>query len=53
MFFLYLILLAAAGPGVYSASNRNVHQKQKYNLWSRARSVRKADSLTAICEKIL
>jgi hypothetical protein len=29
---LYLILAAALGPGVYSASNRNEYQKQKYNV---------------------
>jgi hypothetical protein len=30
-FSIYLILLAALGPGVYSASNRNEYQKQKNN----------------------
>jgi hypothetical protein len=34
---MYLILSAALGPGVYSASNRNEY-------------VREADKLTAICE---
>jgi hypothetical protein len=28
----YLILPAALGPGVYSASNRNEYQKHKYNV---------------------
>jgi hypothetical protein len=28
-FSIYLILPAALGPGVYSASNRNEYQKQK------------------------
>jgi hypothetical protein len=28
-FYIYLILLAALGPGVYSASNRNEYQKHK------------------------
>jgi hypothetical protein len=28
---IYLILPAALGPGVYSASNRNEHQKHKNN----------------------
>jgi hypothetical protein len=28
-FYIYLILPAALGPGVYSASNRNEYQKQK------------------------
>jgi hypothetical protein len=31
-FPIYLILLAALGPGVYSASNRNEYQKQKNNV---------------------
>jgi hypothetical protein len=30
-FKIYLILLAALGPGVYSASNRNEYQKHKNN----------------------
>jgi hypothetical protein len=29
---IYLILLAALGPGVYSAFNRNEYQKQKNNV---------------------
>jgi hypothetical protein len=29
---IYLILPAALGPGVYSASNRNEYQKQKRNV---------------------
>jgi hypothetical protein len=29
---IYLILLAALGPGVYSASSRNEYQKQKNNV---------------------
>jgi hypothetical protein len=29
---IYLILLAALGPGVHSASNRNKYQKQKNNV---------------------
>jgi hypothetical protein len=28
-FSIYLILLVALGPGVYSASNRNENKKQK------------------------
>jgi hypothetical protein len=28
-FLIYLILPAALGPGVYSASNKNEYQKQK------------------------
>jgi hypothetical protein len=30
-FEIYLILLPALGPGVYSASNRNEYQKHKNN----------------------
>jgi hypothetical protein len=32
LFSIYLILPAALGPGVYSASNRNEYQKQKKNV---------------------
>jgi hypothetical protein len=32
-FSIYLILPAALGPGVYSASNRNEYQKQKNNVF--------------------
>jgi hypothetical protein len=32
MFSIYLILLAALGPGVYSDPNRNEYQKQKNNV---------------------
>jgi hypothetical protein len=54
IFSIYLILPAALGSGVYSASNRNEYQKQKIMfLGSRALSVRKADNLTAVCEKIV
>jgi hypothetical protein len=39
---------------VYSASNKNEYQKQNNNvLESRARWVRRADSLTAICKPIV
>jgi hypothetical protein len=31
-FSIYLILPAAIGPGVYSASNKNEYQKQKNNV---------------------
>jgi hypothetical protein len=31
-FSMYLILPAALGPGVYSASNINEYQKQKNNV---------------------
>jgi hypothetical protein len=50
-FSIYLILPAALGPGVHSAFNRNEYQKQEIMfLGSRARSVRRVDKLTAICE---
>jgi type II secretory pathway pseudopilin PulG len=54
-FSIYLILLAALGPGVYSASNRNEYQKQKNNVFVRwsAASMYRADNLTAICDPIL
>jgi hypothetical protein len=32
-FSIYLILPAALGPGVYSASNRNEYQKQRNNVY--------------------
>jgi hypothetical protein len=32
IFSIYLILPAALGPGVYSASKRNEYQKQKNNV---------------------
>jgi hypothetical protein len=48
-FSIYLILLAALDPGVYSVCNRNVYEKHKIMfLGGRARPVRKADNLTAI-----
>jgi hypothetical protein len=51
---IYLILPAALGPGVHSASNRNEYQKKKIMfLGIRAWSVRKADKLTAIYEPIV
>jgi hypothetical protein len=31
-FSIYLVLPAALGPGIYSASNRNEHQKQEKNV---------------------
>jgi hypothetical protein len=33
IFSIYLILPAALGPGVHSASNRNEYQKQKNNVY--------------------
>jgi hypothetical protein len=53
--FIYLILQAALDPGVYSASNKYEYQKHKKKMFlaSRARPVRRADNLTAICEPIV
>jgi hypothetical protein len=48
MHSIYVILSAALGPGVYSASNIYEYQKEKMFPGSRARSVGKADNLTAI-----
>jgi hypothetical protein len=51
---IYLILSAALGSRVYSASNGNEYQKEKQMfMGSRARPVRKADNLIAICEPIV
>jgi hypothetical protein len=50
---IYLILAPTLGLGVYSTSNRNEYQKQKNVLGSRARPVRRADKLIAICEPIV
>jgi hypothetical protein len=53
-FSIYLILRAALGPGVQSASNKNEYRKQKNNVsGSKVRPVRRADNLTAICEPIV
>jgi hypothetical protein len=50
-FSIYLILKAALGPEVYSASNKNKYQKQaKMFLGSKARPVREAYNLTAISD---
>jgi hypothetical protein len=50
MFSIFLILPAALGPGIHSASNRNDCQKEKNSI-----SVEKiaADNLGFICEPIL
>jgi hypothetical protein len=48
-FSMYIILPASLGPGFHSASNRNEYQKLKV----KARPVRGADRLTAICEPIV
>jgi hypothetical protein len=52
---LQIILPAALGPGVYSASNRNEYQEliKIIFLGSEARPARKADNLTAISEPIV
>jgi hypothetical protein len=57
-FSIYLILPAALGPGVYSVSNILVNeyqkqQKKKKNSRSRARPVRRANNLAAICQPIV
>jgi hypothetical protein len=55
-FSIYLILLAALGPGVYSASNRNDYRKHKKKimfLGSKVWLVRGADKLTATYEPIV
>jgi hypothetical protein len=42
----------SSDPRVRSTSNRNEYQKQKITfLGSKARQVRKADNLAAICEQ--
>jgi hypothetical protein len=51
LFSNYLVLLAALGPGIYSASNKNEYQQ--IFLWSNGWPVRRADNLTAICELIV
>jgi hypothetical protein len=48
---VYLILTAALGSGVHSASNKSEYQKMF--LASRSRPVRSTDNLTAICEPIV
>jgi hypothetical protein len=54
-FSIDLILPAALGPGVYSASNRNEYQEliKYFFLGSKARPARKADNLTAVFEPIV
>jgi hypothetical protein len=48
------LLSAALGPGVCSTSIRNEYQKQRINFsGSRARPVRRAYSLVAVCELIV
>jgi hypothetical protein len=49
-FLIYLILPAAYGPGVDSASNRSEYQ---VSSWGKGLPARKADNLTAICEPIV
>jgi hypothetical protein len=48
-----LILPAALGPEVYSASNRNEYQELNNFLGSKPWPARKADNLTAISEPIV
>jgi hypothetical protein len=52
--FLNVILPAALGHGVYSASDGNEYRKEENMfLATRARPVLWADNLTAICEPIV
>jgi hypothetical protein len=55
IFLIYLILPAALGPGIYSASNRNDYKKHTSNNvpGSKVRRVCRADNLTTICEPIV
>jgi hypothetical protein len=48
---VYLILEAALGSGVHSASNTNEYQKNY--LGSKVQPERKADNITAISERIV
>jgi hypothetical protein len=52
-FSVYLIVPAALGPGIYSASNRNEYRKQKKFLGSTAQPERKVDNITAVYEPIV
>jgi hypothetical protein len=46
---IYIILPAALGPGVHSASNRNEYQKHKKKfLGSKVRPVHRTDNLAVI-----
>jgi hypothetical protein len=55
MFSIYLILTAALGPEVHSASNNMSTRNWKIMkfLRSKARAVCRADNLDAICEPII
>jgi hypothetical protein len=53
-FSIYVMLPAALGHGVCSASNRNEYQKQKNNVsGSSVGPLGRVDNLTAICEPIV
>jgi hypothetical protein len=53
LFSIFLILPAALGAGVYSASNRNEYQKEK-KIWGAERGqTLEADIFTAVCEPIV
>jgi hypothetical protein len=53
-FSIYLILPDALGPGVYSVvTEMNTSTRKRMFLGSRARPVRRAENLTAICEPIV
>jgi hypothetical protein len=47
------MLSTALASGVHSAFNINEYQKQKMFLGIKARPVRRADNLAAICEQIV
>jgi hypothetical protein len=49
-FYIYLILPAALGPGVYPVSNRSTKRRIIIFLESRSRSMGKAHNITAIHE---
>jgi hypothetical protein len=53
LFSIYLTLPAELGSEIHSASDRNEYKKEKNVSGSRARPVRRADNLTAICEPIV
>jgi hypothetical protein len=53
-FSVYLILSVSLGPGVTQpVTEMSIRNRKIVFLWSRARPVPKAESLTAICEPIV
>jgi hypothetical protein len=54
MFLIYVILPAAPGPGLtHPVTEMSTRRRKTIVLGSRARPVRRADSLAAICEPIV